>query len=65
MERHQPLDGVAVVPPGQPDRLGRTLNYEEGTDMMREGFNSEPGYKRWPGKVCRASHVLAHSNTVY
>lgn len=52
VERHQPLDGVAIVPPGEPDRLGRTLNYEEGTDMMREGFNNEPGYKRWPGKVC-------------
>lgn len=51
LERHKPLDGVAAVPPGQPDRLGRTYDYEEGTDMMREGFNGEPGYKRWGGKV--------------
>lgn len=50
LERHKPLDGVAAVPPGQPDRLGRTYDYEEGTDMMREGFNGEPGYKRWGGK---------------
>lgn len=51
LEKHKPLDGVAVVPPGQPDRLGRTYNYEEGTDMMREGFNGGPGYKQWSGKV--------------
>lgn len=50
LEKHKPLDGVAVVPPGQPDRLGRTYNYEEGTDMMREGFNGGPGYKQWSGK---------------
>jgi len=49
VERHKPLDGVAVVPPGQPDRLGRTYNYEEGTDMMREGTGDDPGYKRWHG----------------
>lgn len=51
VERHMPLDGTAVVPPGEADRLGRTYDYEEGTDMMREGFNGEPGYKRWGGKV--------------
>ena len=52
LEKHKPLDGVAAVPPGQPDRLGRTYDYEEGTDMMREGFNGGPGYKQWSGKVC-------------
>lgn len=51
IERHMPLDGTAVVPPGEPDRLGRTYDYEEGTDMMREAMNSEPGYKRYGGKV--------------
>ena len=51
LEKHKPLDGTAVVPPGEPDRLGRTYNYEEGTDMMREGFNGDPGYKQWSGKV--------------
>jgi hypothetical protein len=52
LDKHVPLDGTAVVPPGQPDRLGRTYDYEEGTDMMREGFNGDPGYKQWSGKVC-------------
>jgi hypothetical protein len=50
LDRHKPLDGVAVVPPGVPDQFGRTYNYEEGSDMMREG-TSDAGYKRWPGKV--------------
>ncbi|MCJ1313054.1 hypothetical protein MMC25_006730 [Agyrium rufum] len=44
IHRHRPLDGVAVIPPGQSDRHGRTLEYQEGTDMMIDG-----GYKRWPG----------------
>ncbi|KAF2766886.1 hypothetical protein EJ03DRAFT_329657 [Teratosphaeria nubilosa] len=50
VERHRPLEGVADVPPGMPDRFGRTYNYEEGTDMMREATSIDPGYKRWAGK---------------
>ncbi|KAF2648751.1 hypothetical protein K491DRAFT_612119 [Lophiostoma macrostomum CBS 122681] len=44
--KHRPLEGVANLPPGVPDRFGRVLNYEEGADLQRE-----PGgdYKRWPG----------------
>lgn len=46
--RHRPLEGVANIPPGMPDRFGRVLNYEEGADLQRE-----PGgdYRRWPGQV--------------
>jgi hypothetical protein len=49
VERHRPLEGVANIPPGMPDRFGRVLNYEEGADLQRE-----PGgdYRRWPGVVC-------------
>lgn len=48
IRKHRPLDGVAMVPPGMPDREGRVYNYEEGTDLMiEEGGN----YKRWPGVV--------------
>lgn len=50
VERHKPLDGVAVVPPGEKDRFGRTYDYQEGADLMREGDETNPGYKRWPGK---------------
>ena len=52
VERHKPLDGVAQVPSGLPDRFGRTLHYEEGADLMHEDGPDGPGYKRWAGKVC-------------
>lgn len=51
VERHMPLDGVAIVPPGVPDRFGRTYQYEEGTDLLREPGGDGPGYKRWSNKV--------------
>lgn len=60
LERHKPLDGVAVVPPGVPDQFGRTYEYEEGTDMMREATSGDAGYKRWPGKV-GTHHLLLSS----
>ncbi|KAK7191635.1 uncharacterized protein CC84DRAFT_1162775 [Paraphaeosphaeria sporulosa] len=46
VQKHRPLEGVAIVPPGVPDRMGRTYDYKEGADLMRE-----PGadYKRWAG----------------
>ncbi|KAF2858791.1 hypothetical protein K470DRAFT_118919 [Piedraia hortae CBS 480.64] len=51
VEGHRPLEGVAAVPPGVPDQFGRTYDYEEGTDLMREGGPNDAGYKRWPGKA--------------
>lgn len=51
IERHKPLDGVAHIPSGMPDRFGRTYNYEEGADLMHEDGPDGPGYKRWAGKV--------------
>lgn len=46
LKEHRPLDGTAVVPPGQKDAFGRSYDYVEGADLMHE-----PGadYKRWPG----------------
>ena len=51
LDRHKPLDGVAVVPPGEKDRFGRVYKYEEGADLMHEPSSGDAGYKRWPGKV--------------
>ena len=51
VERHHPLDGVAIVPPGMQDRFGRSYHYEEGADLMRETNEEGPGYKRWSHKV--------------
>lgn len=48
VSKHRPLEGVADIPPGVADPLGRVLHYEEGADLQRE-----PGgdYRRWPGVV--------------
>lgn len=54
IERHRPLDGVAVVPPGTADISGRTYNYEEGADLMIDDGN----YKRWPGVVSQNRKLL-------
>lgn len=50
VERHKPLDGVAIIPPGMSDRFGRSYNYEEGADLMHEENEDGPGYKRWSGR---------------
>ncbi|KAL8682091.1 MAG: hypothetical protein Q9224_006806, partial [Gallowayella concinna] len=46
VKKHRPLDGVAIVPPGQADREGRVYKYQEGADLMIEDGGN---YKRWPG----------------
>lgn len=51
LEQHRPLDGVAVVPPGVPDRMGRRLDYEEGDNELIEGVDKAGGPHRWPGVV--------------
>lgn len=45
LRAHRPLDGVALVPPGVPDRNGQVYDYEE-KNLIIEG-----DYKRWPGIV--------------
>jgi hypothetical protein len=37
LDRHIPLDGVASVPPGERDGLGRAYNYHETNLMTEEG----------------------------
>ena len=61
VERHRPLDGVAVIPPGLPDRYGNVLNYQEGTDMMIEGQPEGGAYRRWPG-IVRTLLLPPHSD---
>ncbi|KAH0562104.1 hypothetical protein GP486_003196 [Trichoglossum hirsutum] len=45
LEKHRPLDGVAIVRSGDRDFSGRRMEYEEGSDLMIE----EGNYKRWSG----------------
>lgn len=47
LDRHVPLQGTASIPPGMAGMDGRTMQYEEGTDMMRETNAGGGAYKRW------------------
>ncbi len=62
VEKHYPLDGVAVVPPGVADRYGRTYNYQEGSDMMIDNAPEGGAYKRWPGMVYPPTQPPLHHN---
>jgi len=50
LDKHVPLQGVAVIPPGMRDLSGREMRYEEGADLMREPEAGGGAYKRWPGE---------------
>jgi len=50
LDKHVPLQGVAVIPPGMRDLSGREMRYEEGADLMRESEAGGGAYKRWPGE---------------
>ncbi|KAB8304461.1 hypothetical protein EYC80_003855 [Monilinia laxa] len=47
LDRHIPLSGTAVIPPGMPGPDGRIMDYEEGADLMREPDAAGGAYKRW------------------
>ncbi|KAK0731385.1 hypothetical protein B0H67DRAFT_639789 [Lasiosphaeris hirsuta] len=47
LSRHVPLQGTAIVAPGMTDMFGRTMDYEEGADLMRESDAPGGAYKRW------------------
>jgi len=51
LQKHVPLQGTAIVPPGQRDFGGRVLQYEEGADLMREEDAPGGAYGRWEGQV--------------
>ncbi|KAK5663547.1 hypothetical protein OQA88_3978 [Cercophora sp. LCS_1] len=47
LTKHVPLQGIASVPPGMKDMSGRTMQYHEGADLMREKDAPGGAYKRW------------------
>jgi len=47
LDKHVPLQGTAIVPPGKTDMTGRTMEYKEGADLMRERDAAGGAYKRW------------------
>jgi hypothetical protein len=54
LDKHVPLQGTAVIPPGEYDLSGKQMRYEEGADLMREDDAPGGAYKRWVGIVCEA-----------
>lgn len=51
LEKHVPLQGTAIIPPGMAGLDGRPMEYEEGADLMREPDAPGGAYKRWEGRV--------------
>lgn len=51
LTKHVPLQGTAVIPPGELGFDGRPMEYEEGADLMREEDAPGGAYKRWDGFV--------------
>jgi hypothetical protein len=58
LDKHVPLQGTAVIPPGLSGYDGRPMNYEEGTDLMRDPDAPGGAYKRWEGVVSFLTLVL-------
>jgi hypothetical protein len=52
LDKHVPLQGTAVIPSGMAGLDGKPMQYEEGTDLMRETNAGGGAYKRWPDMVC-------------
>ncbi|KAF2682465.1 hypothetical protein K458DRAFT_370358 [Lentithecium fluviatile CBS 122367] len=64
VSRHRPLEGTANVPPGMPDRFGRVLDYQEGTDLQRDPLNGGD-YKKWPGVQYHPDDLKAKGEPSY
>jgi hypothetical protein len=47
LTKHVPLQGTAMIPPGERDMRGNVMDYEEGSDMMRDNCPGGGAYKRW------------------
>jgi hypothetical protein len=56
LTKHVPLQGTAVIPPGMSDMSGRTMEYEEGADLMRERSADGGAYKRYDFIVSNISN---------
>jgi hypothetical protein len=49
LDKHMPLHGTAIIPPGMAGIDGIEMHYEEGDDLMRDEDAPGGPYKRWPG----------------
>jgi len=64
LDKHMPLQGTAVIPPGGYDLSGKKMEYEEGADLMREESAEGGAYKWWPGMVCASDYLYGSSQTI-
>lgn len=55
----RPLDGTATVPPGERALNGEIMDYEYGTDMLRDPHAGGGAYRQWPGVVSPVSFFLS------
>lgn len=62
LDKHVPLHGTAMVPPGTRNEFGDVYDYTEGADLMREPDAPGGAYKRWDGVV--SSDLLIFYNTI-
>jgi hypothetical protein len=59
LDKHVPLQGTAIIPPGMAGIDGKTMHYEEGADLMREPDAAGGAYKRWDHVVrIRTSYLF-------
>lgn len=67
LNKHVPLQGTSVIPPGMQGFDGKTMNYEEGADLMREPDAAGGAYKRYADIVCihptKSKHPANKSRT--
>ncbi|OBT70054.1 hypothetical protein VE03_00587 [Pseudogymnoascus sp. 23342-1-I1] len=49
LDRHVPLFGTGIVPPGGRLESGQVMDYTEGDDLMRDSDAPGGAYKRWDG----------------
>ncbi|KAG9240077.1 hypothetical protein BJ878DRAFT_528418 [Calycina marina] len=49
LDRHVPLQGTSIIPPGMFGIDGKTMRYKEGADLMREEDAPGGAYRRTPG----------------
>lgn len=58
LDKHVPLQGTAVIPPGFEDLSGQRMDYEEGADLMRESDAPGGAYRRLDGVVSSNSLLI-------
>lgn len=56
--KNYPLQGTATIPSGMPDVSGRTMEYQEGADLMREDDAAGGPYRRWDHVVCHSQYLF-------